>query len=221
MPQRGPLSSCRCSSSALLVIAATALVEPVMGQGPSVPAGVLIAQNEFVTVRDVSWLRGDPAPGGDRHDVARIYLEGRPVGQVTFHAWRDRLPVEPGVSIVAAADVRAILIQLEDGAMTRHPNRTGYPPAFPRPGSTKVLENERVVVWDYTFTVNVPSPMHFHERDVVVVFLGEGTLASTTPEGAVTTRDHAHGVTMFNPGNRLHTETLIRGTCRVIVVELK
>jgi hypothetical protein len=55
----------------------------------------------------------------------------------------------------------------------------------------------------------------------VVVFLGDGTLASTTPEGVVTTRDHTNALTMFNPGNRYHTETLTRGTCRVIVVELK
>jgi hypothetical protein len=78
-----------------------------------------------------------------------------------------------------------------------------------------------VVVWDYTFTRDVPSPLHFHDTDVVVVFLGEGTLASTTPEGVVTTRDHTNGLTLFNPGNRHHTETLVRGSCRVIVVELR
>ena len=39
--------------------------------------------------------------------------------------------------------------------------------------------------------------------------------------GKASANGRANGVTRFNPGNRLHTETLVRGHCRVIVVELK
>jgi hypothetical protein len=204
--------------AAALILGPAAMAAPASAQSPS--AG-LIVRNQFVTVRDVRWARGEPPPSSDRHDVARIYLEGRPAGQVAFQAREERLALEPGVSVVANEDTRAIVIELEDGPMARYQSRAGFPPAFPRPGSKKVFENDRVVVWDYTFALDVPSPMHFHDTDVVVVFLGDGTLASTTIDGAVTTRDHTNGLTLFNPGNRQHTETLVRGTCRVIVVELK
>jgi hypothetical protein len=30
-------------------------------------------------------------------------------------------------------------------------NKSGYPLGFPRPGSKKLLENARVIVWDYTW----------------------------------------------------------------------
>jgi hypothetical protein len=206
---------------AVLIIGSVSLADPASAQPTSARAAGLIVRNEFVTVRDVRWLRGDPPPSSELHDVTRVYLEGRPVGQVAFQARRDRLTLEPGVSVVAGEDTRAIVIELEDGPMRRYASGAGFPPAFPRPGSKKAFENERLVVWDYTFSLDVPSPMHFHDRDVVVVFLGEGTLASTTLEGVVTTRDHTNGMTLFNPGNRLHTETLVRGACRVIVVELK
>jgi hypothetical protein len=38
------------------------------------------------------------------------------------------------------------------------------PPAFPRPGVKKILENERVIVWDCTWTPGVATPMHFHDK---------------------------------------------------------
>jgi hypothetical protein len=205
------------SRSALLTVAA-ACTGPLAAQATGTSTGRLIVQNPYVTVREVRWSRGE-SPTSDRHDAVLVYLEGRPTGQVSFQSVSGRRALEPGVSVAASADARAIVIELA-GSPPPYLNHTGLPPAFPRPGSKQVLANERVVVWDYTFGLNEPSPLHFHERDVVVVFLGEGTLASTPLEGAVTTRDHTDGMTLFNPGNRAHTETLVRGTGRVIVVEL-
>jgi hypothetical protein len=207
------------SAPALALIAASA-ADPLAAQQSPPSSPRLIVQNEFVTVHEVRWARGESPPTSYRHDAVRVYVDGRPAGQVAFQPIGQRLALEPGVSVVAGADTRAIVIELHD-TPAPYPNRTGLPPAFPRPGSKQVLANDRVVVWDYTFTLNEPSPLHFHERDVVVVFLGEGTLASTPLEGPVTTRDHTNGMTLFNPGNRAHTETLVRGTGRVIVVELR
>jgi hypothetical protein len=209
----------RFGQATLVMITAVSAV-PLAGQAAPPSATRVIVQNPYVTVREVRWARGESPPTSDRHDVVRVYLEGRPTGQVSFHPLSERVALEPGVSVLASADTHAIVIEL-DASPPPYLNRTGLPPAFPRPGSKRVLDNDRVVVWDYTFALNQPSPLHFHERDVVVVFLGEGTLASTPLEGPVTTRDHTNGMTLFNPGNRAHTETLVRGTGRVIVVEFK
>jgi hypothetical protein len=204
----------RSSAAIALVLVAALAARPATAQQAVRPAPGLIVQNAFVTVREAEWSHDEPLPTGDRHDVAVVFLEGRPTGEVAF-ARRGALLEAPD------DDGRAIVIELEDRPMTHYPKPRDVPVAFPRPGSKKVLENDRVVVWDYTFQPNVPSPLHFHDTDVVVVFLGDGTLASTVPDGTVTRKDHTNGLTSFNPGNRLHTETLVRGTCRVIVVELK
>lgn len=185
------------------------------GQAPPATGARLIVDNEWVTVRELSGVAAAGAWARER-DVVRVSLDPATTGAAVF---RHR-----GSSDAGAADWRAerfIEVELKDRPMTSYPNTSGHPPAFPRPGVRKPVANGRVVVWDYTFVPNVPSPLHFHDRDVVVVFLGEGTLASTTEQGAVTTRDHTNGMILFNLGNRVHTETLVRGEGRVLVIELR
>jgi hypothetical protein len=118
-------------------------------------------------------------------------------------------------------DGRSMVIGLKDSPAPAYTNTTKYPLAFPRPGSKKILENDRVIVWDYTWTPDVPTPMHFHDKDVVVVFLDDGDLKSTTPDGKDVVNSYTPGTTRFNLGGRTHTETLIRGKQRAIITELK
>ena len=54
-----------------------------------------------------------------------------------------------------------------------------------------------------------------------MVYLADGELTSTTPDGASVVNPHSFGFTKFNPGNRVHTETLSRGQARAIIIELK
>ena len=116
---------------------------------------------------------------------------------------------------------RSIVIDLKDQQATPYKNTTTYPLAFPRPGSKKILENDRVIVWDYTWTPDVATPMHFHDKDVVATFLEDGDLKSTTPDGQATVKPYKPGTVKYNLGGRTHTETLIRGKQRAIIVELK
>jgi hypothetical protein len=116
---------------------------------------------------------------------------------------------------------KSILIELKEPAAPPIANPTTYPLAFPRPGSRKLLENNAVIVWDYTWTPGVPTPMHFHDKDVIVVYLGDGDLKSTTPDGKTVVNSYKRAEVKFNLRNRTHTETLIRGNQRAIITELK
>ena len=100
-------------------------------------------------------------------------------------------------------------------------NATGYPLAFPRPNVKKVIDNDRVVIWDYTWTPGVPTPTHFHDKDVVVTYLEDGALRSTDPAGASVINEHYFGFTKLNSRDRVHTEELVKGKARAIIVELK
>jgi hypothetical protein len=126
----------------------------------------------------------------------------------------------PQIALQTSA-ARSIVIDLKDHPVTPLANPTAYPLAFPRPGSRKILENARVIVWDYTWTPDVATPMHFHDKDVVVVYLEEGDLKSTTPDGKVTVNSYNFGTVRFNLRDRTHTETLIRGKQHAIITELK
>jgi hypothetical protein len=116
---------------------------------------------------------------------------------------------------------QSIVIDLKDHPVAPIANMTSYPLAFPRPGSKKILENDRVIVWDYTWTPGVATPMHFHDKDVVVVFLEDGDLSSTTPAGQVAVNSFRAGTVRFNARGRTHTETLVHGKQRAIITELK
>jgi len=116
---------------------------------------------------------------------------------------------------------RYVVIDLKDHPVAPIANTSGYPLAFPRPGSKKILENARVIVWDYTWTPGMATPMHFHDKDVVVVYLEDGDLKSTTPDGKATVNSYQFGMVRFNLRDRVHTETLIRGNQHAIITELK
>jgi hypothetical protein len=117
------------------------------------------------------------------------------------------------------AGARAIVIVLDDRRLPPLPNRSGHPPAFPRAGSTKLLENDRVVVWQSEWTPGIPTPMHFHDKDVVVTYLADGALTSTNAAGERAVNEYQFGLTRFNARDRVHTETLVRGAGRAVMVD--
>lgn len=116
---------------------------------------------------------------------------------------------------------RSLVIDLKDHPVAPIANPTKYPLGFPRPGAKKLLENDRVIVWDYAWEPNVPTPMHFHDKDVVVWFLEDGDLKSTTPDGKDTVNQYAAGTVRFSQRDRTHSETLVKGKQRALITELK
>jgi hypothetical protein len=113
------------------------------------------------------------------------------------------------------------VIDLKDHPVAPIENKSGYPLAFPRPGAKKIFENARVIVWDSTWTPGVATPMHFHDKDVVVVFLEDGDLKSTTSDGKEVVNQYKSGIVRFNQRDRTHSETLMNGKQRAIITELK
>jgi hypothetical protein len=64
-------------------------------------------------------------------------------------------------------------------------------------------------------------PAHFHDKDIVAVFLEDGDLKSTSLDSQSVVNPHTPGEVRFTPGNRTHTEMLIRGKQHAIFTELK
>jgi hypothetical protein len=100
-------------------------------------------------------------------------------------------------------------------------NETGYPLAFPRKHARKLLENAQVVVWDYVWHAGEPTPMHFHDKDALVVFEDTGSVKSTTPDGKSAVADFKFGQVRFAPRNRSHSEILAGGKAHAVITELK
>jgi hypothetical protein len=173
-----------------------------------------VIDNERVTVWDVTWTKGttNPARGHDR-DAVLMWIDGAKARTASFSPKSDRRD-EGGAG-------RSLVIELKDFAVVPLENKTGYPLAFPRPHVKKLLENDRVIVWSYRWNPGEPTPMHFHDKDVVVVYLEPTALTSTTPAGAKTLNDYKAFDIRFNKRDRTHTELLEHGTGSAMMMELK
>ena len=203
-------------TSAILILAA------ILAQAP--PAGPLpVIENERVRV----WQNVQPMGGMVMDSIA---ITVGPTATAVFVP-KGQAIGGGGNSLVITGDTRpraaqesrdlALLIELKDHTVAPLTNTSGQPDAFPRPGILKLLENDRVIVWDYTWTVNAPTQMHFHSKDVVVMFLEDGPLQSTTPDGQKTVNNYTPGTVRFNARDRVHFETLLSGRQRAIITELK
>jgi hypothetical protein len=117
--------------------------------------------------------------------------------------------------------VRTVIIDLKNNPVPPLANNSGYPNAFPRPHVDRLFENDRVVVWHYRWFLNDPTPVHFHDKDVVVTYLEDSALQSTEPNGKIVLNEYKSGDIRFNKGNRIHSELVVRGTASAVIMELK
>jgi predicted metal-dependent enzyme (double-stranded beta helix superfamily) len=175
-----------------------------------------VIDNERVTVWDVTWTKGQTNPArGHALDAVVMWYTGDKAGQAFFSPKSDRRAEEGG------ANERSLVIELKDFRVPPLENKTGYPLAFPRPHVKKLLENDRVVVWSYRWNPGEPTPMHYHDKDVVLVYLEDTALTSTTPDGAKTLNEYKAFQIRFNKRDRTHSELLERGTGSALMMELK
>jgi quercetin dioxygenase-like cupin family protein len=115
-----------------------------------------------------------------------------------------------------------ILITLASVALMASVKAQGLPPGFPREGSTKVLENSRVIVWDATWPKGKATALHEHPVDYLSITLVEGTVKLTQRDGTSSVATASFGGVRFNRKGVIHAEEGISDQeRRAIMVELK
>ena len=212
-----------------LLGALSLLATPALAQAPAPAIDIApVIDNEQVTVRDVALKPGMPAPAiAHAGDYVILYSQGGRIrgadGKTRAHPSGGAFFGHGGTTRDTALGKPAheVVVELKDTPSRTVPNTTGLPPAFPRPGSKKVFENDKIRVWNYAWQPGKPTPMHFHNTEVVVVYLGDGDVASTTPDGKKTVNHHNPGDIVFNVANRSHSEELVKGEQSGIMMELK
>ena len=58
------------------------------------------------------------------------------------------------------------------------------PPPFPRTNATKLLDTDRITVWDIVWPKGQPTAMHRHVYDQIGTYYSRGGRLITTPDGA-------------------------------------
>jgi hypothetical protein len=164
-----------------------------------------VIDNERVVV----WDATDALPPA-QHDFVAVSLSHK--GTALFG---------PRGTIPSKNNARIVVIELKDNSPAPIPNNTAFPLAFPRPHAKKLLENDRVIVWDYVWHPGEPTPMHYHDKDALVVFESNGAVQATTPDGHTAVAQFKLGDIRFNGRDRAHRELLVSGHAHAVIVELK
>jgi len=206
---------------ALPLLAQGALIQGAWAQAP-------VIDNARVVVRDVALEPGQAAPViTHAGDYVILYRKGGSIrgsdGKVESHADGSAVYGHGGSTsdTAVSAPAHEVIVELKDSPSNTVPNTTGLPLAFPRPGSKKVFENDKVRVWNYAWVPGKPTAMHFHNTEVVVIYLQDGDIASTTQDGKTAVNHRGPGDIVYNLANRSHSEEVVKGQQSGIMLELK
>jgi quercetin dioxygenase-like cupin family protein len=210
-----------------LLVAMLAIAGPALAQGALIDNALI--NNDRVTVTKVR-LTTDRPYTTDRHAQDAVLLiagdghlstDGKAAQERHFG---DAIFIPAGKQVTeevqGSATVDLVEVVLKD-SRPPHPNTTGYPLGFPRPGAKNTLNNKRAAVWVYTWAPHETTPMHYHDKDIVGVFRYDGPLNSTDPAGKSSIIRYQAGEVRFTAGDRSHTEGLVSGRQSAILMELK
>jgi hypothetical protein len=96
------------------------------------------------------------------------------------------------------------------------------PPAYPRPGAVKILDNDRVQVWNIAWLKGQPSPLHRHIYDLAGVYYEPGDRMIISPEGAKRPVSTKAGDVVFQAAGVTHIEEGVSDApLRAVFVEMK
>jgi hypothetical protein len=193
-----------------------------------------LAETSRFAVWDIVWPKGQPT-GMHRHvydQVGTYYQPGdrritnldgsvrsasTQIGALS-NTRKGTTHIEEGISDVP---LRAVFIELkEDGPSGAATVSSDRPPMFPRPGATKVQDDERVAVWDYTWTPSAGAFQFQTRHDTVIVALSGGRIRGGRP-GAEAVVDLKPGTARVLPRGAIESETLVDGQPRMMVFEIK
>ena len=84
----------------------------------------------------------------------------------------------------------------------------------------KVLENDRVAAWNYSWIQGRPAPTHFHVHQQVVAYRSDGAIKTIAPDGK-TTRTHTRRAKSASPSPTAFIPSNGTGRMSAVVLELK
>jgi uncharacterized RmlC-like cupin family protein len=172
------------------------------------PGTTKLIDNDRVLVWDVTWPKGEAA-GLHRHPYDMTGLYYWPGARIITSpdGTRRTTSTEAGriqwlrAGVIHAEEgasddsLRAVMIELKGDRASGKIDKASDAPAF-APATKPLLDNERVMVWDYSGP-QAKSPLHHHPMDTVVVFTSQKIArAIFVPAGTV------HAAEQVLPGTK-------------------
>lgn len=190
-----------------------------------------LLETDRSVIWDIVWPKGQPSPL-HRHvfdQVGTYYQAGgraitslngvksestTPVGNISTTR-KGTTHVEEGTT---DPPLRAVFIEMKVDTPSKQSAEVSLAPA--RAGARQVHSEDRVTVWDFTWSAKVPAATRY-ERDTVLVWLTPGTFRVTADRKNTEVVTVKPGSFWYRPGGTIETEELTEGSPRAIIFEFR
>ena len=173
---------------------------------PGMPTGLHRHPSDFVGVELVDTMLKVTRPDGK--------ASTNPIRRGTIYMLRQGLThIEE--SVVGQPQRNSILIELKGERPDGKPAAPGFT------AGKKVTDNERVMLWDASWTAGQPAQPFAQTHDIFLVPIDAGVLEITAPGETRRTLPLSGGMVVFLPAGAQRSIRSTQGTVRAAVVELK
>lgn len=191
-------------------------------------------ENERINVWNIVWPKGQPT-ALHRHiydQVGTYYARGgrtitTPDGQKRSNMTEvgSLSATRKGTTHIEEGNtdppLQAVFIELkQDKSSGTAPADVGTP-TFPREGAKQVQDDDRVAAWDVAWASGAAGFKYRASREVVVIWLGDGTLRVTTAGGNASNVPVKAGTMRHLDRGAAETLEMTTGTPRTLFFELK
>ena len=113
-----------------------------------------------------------------------------------------------------------VVIDIKDKSVPEAANTTSFPVGKFAPYQNKVVDNDRVIIWDCAWSAR-PGDVSFDSRDMFIAFAEGGDLSITVPGQPAKVQHYNAGQAIFLAGGQARAITAKGGAIHAMLVEVK
>jgi hypothetical protein len=145
----------------------------------------------------------------DFHPVIKIHMWYLPKGLTH----QEMSTTDPGR--------HTVVIDIKDKSLPEAANDTTFPTGKYAATQSKVVDNDRVVIWDCAWSPGADGVTAFDSRDMFLAFAEGGDISIAAPGQPAKVQHYDAGQAIFLPGGQARTIGSAGGTIHVMLVEIK
>jgi hypothetical protein len=198
------------------------------------PGATLLVENDRGAAYNVAYPKDQPTPfhrhryffAGLDMNTATIKVT-QPDGTFGFHPGiKNRmwyLPKDLTHQEMSTTDPgrHTVVIDIKDKSVPEAANTTALPVNKYAVGQSKVVDNDRVIIWDCAWAQGAGPVSSFDSRDVFLAFAEGGDLSIGAPGQPAKVQHYDAGQAIFLPGGQARAIGSAGGTIHVMLVEMK
>jgi hypothetical protein len=113
-----------------------------------------------------------------------------------------------------------VVVDIKDKSVPEAANTTSFPTNKYAPYQTKVVDNDRVIIWDCAWSAR-PGEVSFDNRDMFIAFAEGGDLSIAESGQPAKVQHYDAGQAIFLPAGHARAITAKSGAIRAMLVEVK